>query len=236
VSGIAIADSENEIQIFKNAWDFSKVKVRECMVPRTEIVAFNVKDPIEQLKQEFIDSGLSKILIYRDNIDNIIGFTHSSELFRKPEAIKTILLPVAIIPETMPANEVLELFIKQKRSIAVVVDEFGGTSGMVTMEDIVEEIFGEIIDEHDQDLLTEREIHPGKYEFSARLEIDYLNEKYKLNLPESEEYETLAGLIINVHESIPEAGEQIDVEGFLVDIKDVSENRIDLVQLRAKEA
>ncbi|MEM9022571.1 MAG: hemolysin family protein [Bacteroidota bacterium] len=228
-------DIEHEIQIFRNALDFSKVKARECMVPRTEIVACEVNTPIEELRQHFVETGLSKILVYRDNIDNIIGYTHSFELFKKPEAIKNILLPIGIVPETMPANKVLELFIEHRRSLAVVVDEFGGTSGMLTIEDVVEEIFGEIEDEHDQESLVERQINDREYVFSARLEIDYLNEKYPLNLPESDDYETLAGLIIHVHEDIPTVHEKIAFDRFLAEILVVSENRIDLVRIRVKE-
>lgn len=226
---------EHEIQIFQNALDFARVKVRECMIPRTEIVALDLEDSISDLREQFVETGLSKILIYRDNIDNLIGYTHSYELFNRPEAIKKILLPISIVPETMPANEVMELLIKQKRSVAVVVDEFGGTSGMVTMEDVVEEIFGEIEDEHDTENLIEEVMRDGEYLFSARLEIDYLNEKYRLDLPESEDYETLAGLIFHVQEDIPSEGENIHLERFEIVVKEVSENRIDLVKIRQKE-
>lgn len=227
---------EHEVRILRNALDFSKVKARECMVPRTEIVAFELKASLEELKQKFIATGLSKILIYRDSIDHIIGYTHSYEMFKKPTSIKSILLPVSIVPETMTADEILEGFIKENRSITVVVDEFGGTSGIITIEDVVEEIFGEIEDEHDSEILTEKQISESEYEFSARLEIDYLNEKYKFNLPESDDYETLAGFIIHLHESIPNAGEVIASDNFVFKIKEVSKNRIELVNLQiAKE-
>lgn len=222
---------ENEIQIFQNALDFSSVKARDCMIPRTEIVSFELEDDIDELRQEFIDSGLSKIVIYRDNIDNVIGYVHSAELFKKPEAIKNVLLPISIVPETMAGSEVLELLISQKRSMAIVVDEFGGTSGLVTMEDVVEEIFGEIEDEHDKETLTEIQIDEDTFKFSARLEVDYLNEEYKLDLPESDEYETLAGLIISNHESIPEEKERIEVENYAFEILEVSDRRIELVKL-----
>lgn len=223
---------EHEVRILRNALDFSKVKARECMVPRTEIIAFELDASLEELKQKFIATGLSKILIYRDSIDHIIGYTHSYEMFKKPTSIKSILLPVSIVPETMTADEILEGFIKENRSITVVVDEFGGTSGIITIEDVVEEIFGEIEDEHDREILTEKQINELEYEFSARLEIDYLNEKYNLNLPESDDYETLAGFIIHLHESIPGAGEMIISDNFVFQIKEVSENRIELVNLK----
>ncbi|MGD1846133.1 MAG: hemolysin family protein [Salibacteraceae bacterium] len=223
---------EHEIQIFRKALDFTEVKARECMVPRTEIVALEVHSEVETLREKFIETGLSKILIYRETIDNIIGYTHSFELFKRPEAIKNILLPIAIVPETMPGKEVLEQFIKQKRNVAVVLDEFGGTSGMLTLEDVVEEIFGEIEDEHDQEEHTEKQLDVSTYLLAARLEIDYLREKYKLDLPISEDYETLAGLIISIHEDIPEVGEKIRMEGFVCTIKEVSNNRIELVELR----
>lgn len=223
---------DHEIQIFQNALDFSKVKARECMVPRTEVVAVEVEDTIENLTAKFIETGLSKILVYRDTIDNIIGYTHSFELFKKPESIKSILLPVPIIAISMPANEILEVFIEQRRSIAVVVDEFGGTSGILTIEDIIEEIFGEIEDEHDKEELIETKISDSEFLFSARLEVDYLNDEYNLNLPESDNYETLAGLIINTFESIPSMDEEIVLDQFVFTVKKVFENKIDLVHLK----
>lgn len=224
-------DIEHEIQIFKNALDFSEVKARECMIHRTEIEAMSVEESIENLREKFIETGLSKILIYRDNVDNIIGYTHSLELFKKPETIKSMLLPVAIIPESMTANQILKQFIKQRRSMAVVVDEFGGTSGVITMEDIVEEIFGEIEDEYDVEELVESQINDTTYKFSAKTEIDYINEKYKLSLPESEDYETLGGLVISLHESIPDKGEVITFEKYSLTINEVSENKIELITL-----
>lgn len=226
---------ENEVQIFQNALDFANVKVRECMVPRTEILALALEDSIEELRQKFIDTGYSKILIYRDTIDNIIGYTHSYELFKQPEAIKNILLPVTIVPESMSANDALKHLLKQKKSIAVVVDEFGGTSGMLTLEDVVEEIFGEIEDEHDSDVLVEEVISERKFLFSGRLEIDYLNDQYKLNIPESDDYETLAGFIISVHEDIPEEKEQIRIENFVMEITKMEDNRIDELLLTIVE-
>ena len=226
---------EHEIQIFKNALDFSEVKARECMIHRTEIVAMNVEDSIDSLREKFMETGLSKILIYRDNIDNIIGYTHSLELFKKPEFIKSILIPVAIIPESMPANEILKQFIKQRRSMAVVVDEFGGTSGVITMEDIVEEIFGEIEDEYDVEELVDNQLNDTTFQFSAKTEIDFINEKYKLALPESEDYETLGGFIINLHESIPEKNEVILFKNYSFTIDEVSENKIELITIQSTD-
>jgi putative hemolysin len=225
-------DMDHEIQIFQNALDFSKVKARDCLVPRNEIVAIDITEPIEALKQKFIETRLSKILIYRDSVDHIIGYVHSFELFKKPEQIQHILRPVAIIPEPMQANEILELFIKQKKNIAVVVDEFGGTAGMITMEDIVEEIFGDIEDEHDKEETIIKQISAKEFEFSARLEIDYINSKFGLDLPENdEEYDTLGGLVLYLYEDIPEEGEIIQLDNITLSPLKVSENRIDLVKV-----
>jgi putative hemolysin len=228
-------DVDSEIQIFKNALGFADVKVRECMVPRAEITALEIENSIEELQLKFIETGLSKILIYRDSIDNIIGYAHSKELFKQPESIKAILLPVSIVPEVMSANEMLKKSLKERRSVAVVVDEFGGTSGILTIEDIIEEIFGEIEDEHDREELLEIKVANDVYQFSARIEIDYLNEKYKLNLPESEEYETLGGFIISIHESIPEKGEIIASENAVFTVDKVSDNKIEIITLERIE-
>lgn len=226
---------ENEVQIFQNALDFGKVKARECMVPRTELVAMEVGDSIEELRQRFIETGLGKILIYKENLDNIIGYVHSFELFKKPKQIRSILLPLSIVPESMPASEVLNLLIRERKSLAIVLDEFGGTSGLITIEDVIEEIFGEIEDEHDSQDLVEEVLSENKYLFSARHEIDYLNEKYKLDLPESDQYETLGGLITHHFESIPEKDEVIVVNPFIFTIKSSHFTRIDEVILRVKE-
>lgn len=224
-------DLEHEIQIFQNALDFSKVKARDCMVPRTEIAAVEVDDDVEKLKNVFIDTGYSRVLVYRESIDNIIGFVNSMEMFRKVDSIKRLIVPVIIIPETISAREVLRLFIKQNKSIAVVVDEFGGTSGMLTIEDVMEEIFGDIEDEHDQEVLLEEKVNDNLYHFSARLEIDYLNEKYKFDLPESEEYETLAGLILNRCEDIPDVHDVVEIEPYRITITGSSDVRIDSIRL-----
>lgn len=232
-------DSESElnqeIQMFQNAIDFRNVKLRECMIPRTEIVALDENESIDVLKQNFINTGHSKILIYNESIDNIIGYTHSYEMFKNPSSIKSILKSVIIVPETMLANKVLSMMIQQHKSIAVVVDEFGGTSGMITMEDIIEEIFGEIEDEYDVEELIEKQINNNEYVFSARLEIDYLNEKYKLKLPESDDYETLAGLTLHHHEKIPQNGEQIIIRHFIFNILLASQTRIEQIHLKIKE-
>ncbi|MBL4592257.1 MAG: HlyC/CorC family transporter [Flavobacteriales bacterium] len=223
---------DSEILIFKNALGFSEVKVRECMIPRTEITAMEIETSIDELREKFIETGLSKILIFRGSIDNIIGYTHSKELFKKPTSVKSILLPVSIVPEVMSANDLLKKSLQERRSIAVVVDEFGGTSGIITIEDIIEEIFGEIEDEHDKEELIEQKIGDNRYQFSARIEIDYINEKYKLKIPESEEYETLGGFIINIHESIPKKEEVIASENFVFTIDQVSGNKIELITVQ----
>lgn len=223
---------DHEIQIFKNALDFTDVKARECMIHRTEIVAMDIEDSIDELKEKFIETELSKILIYRGTIDNIIGYVHSLELFKRPESIKSILLPISIVPESMPASEILKQFISQRRSMAVVVDEFGGTSGVITTEDIIEEIFGKIDDEHDVEELIEQQVDEDTFLFSAKTEIDYINDKYKLNLPESEEYETLGGLIFYKHESIPEKDDVITIDNYRFKIEEVSNNKIELVRVQ----
>lgn len=226
---------DTEIQIFKNALEFNDIKARELMIPRTEVVALDASLGIEELKSSFIESSLSKILIYKDSVDNIIGYTHSFELFKKPKDIKSILRPVSFIPESMAANEILNLLIRERRSIAVVIDEFGGTSGLVTMEDIVEELFGEIDDEHDTEDLIEDRITDTEYRLSARQEIDYLNIKYDLKLPESENYSTLGGLVINYLESIPPRGEEFHLPPFVFTVEDVSESKINTIRLRISE-
>lgn len=226
---------DHEIQIFRNALEFSERKAREFMVPRTEIVAMDVEEDIQKLAQEFIGSSLSKILIYQGSVDNIIGYVHSFELFKKPKDIRSVLRPVSFLPESMPAHETLNLLMRERRSIAVVLDEFGGTSGLVTIEDVVEEIFGEIDDEHDVEDLLEQEVKSGEYLFSARQEIDYLNDKYNLGLPEDEAYNSLGGLIINHLESIPEKGEELRLPGFHLKMEAVSNSKIEIVRLRQVE-
>lgn len=229
---ISTPEDEHEIdtKIFNNALEFKEVKVRECMIPRTEITAVDIDDDISELKQAFIDSGHSKIVVYKESIDDIIGYCHSLELFKKPSTIKKILTPIIIVPETTPANELLVQFINEHKSLALVVDEFGGTSGIVSMEDVIEEIFGEIRDEHDDEDLLENKISETEYLLSARHEIDYLNETYALDLPEGD-FDTLGGLILNVNEDIPDINDVITHENFEFVIISVQDNRIDHVKL-----
>lgn len=226
---------DSEIQIFQNALEFSAVKAREVMVPRTEIIAVELDETPKNLAKLFTETGLSKILVFKDTIDNIIGYVHSYELFKKPATIKSILLPVEFVPETMLIQDILNVLTKKRKSMAVVLDEYGGTSGIMTVEDIVEELFGEIEDEHDSTDLLEEQLAPDTYKFSARLEVDYINEQYKLELPESEEYETLAGLIVNETGEIPDQNTEIQVEHFLFTILEVSNTKIDLVSLQVLE-
>ena len=224
-------EPEQEIKLFQNALDFSNVKLRDCMVPRTEIVAFDESVSMEELRSKFIETGLSKILIYGESTDNIIGYINSKELFKNPQDLASMIMSLPIVPETMPANKLLQSFIRDHKSISVVVDEFGGTSGIVTMEDILEEIIGEIEDEHDTSELTEERLNEYEYILSARHEIDYLNEKYRLNIPESDDYETLAGLILHHYKDIPKINDRIHIDGFVLRILDVSETRIELIHL-----
>lgn len=222
---------DQEVQIFRNALDFSNIKVRDCMVPRTEMIAINVDSEIEALRSLFVETQLSKIFVYRDSIDNIIGYVHSYELFKQPQSIQNILLPVAFVPESQQAQTVLEEFTRQSRSIAVVVDEFGGTSGLVTIEDIIEEIFGEIEDEHDTEEHTEQRINENEFLFAGRLEIDYLNETYQLNIPYSDEYETLAGYLINHLQDIPEKYTRTTIGQYDFVVESVSGQRIETVRV-----
>lgn len=222
-------DFGNEMQILKNALDFDSVKARDCMIPRTEIIAVELTDTIDKLRGLFVETGKSKIIIYRENIDNIIGYVHSFEMFKKPEAIKQILLPIQFVPEAKPGKELLELFAKVSGTMAVVVDEYGGTAGIVTIEDVIEEIFGEIEDEHDSEEFLEEQISEDEFRFSARLEVDYLNNEYNFNFEEGDDYETLGGLIIHEMETIPKAGTRVRIQDYTLVIEAVSENRIDIV-------
>ncbi len=222
---------DSEIQIFQNALEFSEVKCREVMIPRTELVAVEIHDSIKSLNELFTETGYSKILVYKDTIDDILGYVHSFDLFKKPKNIKSIIMPVEFVPETMLIKDVLNVLIKKRKSVSVVLDEYGGTSGIMTLEDIVEELFGEIEDEHDTLELLEEKISDTEYNLSARLEVDYLNEIYKLNLPENENYETLGGLIVNSTEEIPEQNEKVKIENFLFTISEVSNTKIDVVSL-----
>jgi len=226
---------EKEVKLFKNALDFSKVKLREIMVPRTEIEMLDINADISELRQKFTETGYSRILFYRENIDNIVGYVHSSVIFQNPTSIKPYLKNLLIVPESMPANKLLSTFIKEHRSIAIVVDEFGGTSGMVTSEDILEEIFGEIEDEHDTSDIVEKQISDNEFIFSGRSEIDLLNEKFSINLPETEEFETLAGLILYFHESIPKINTLVKIGNYQFKILKATNTKIELVKLTISE-
>ena len=222
---------ENEVKIFQNALDFSKVRLRDCSVPRTEIIALEYNSTLEALKQTFIETGLSKIPIYKTDIDNIIGYIHSSEMFEHQKEWKKHINPIPIVPENMAAQKLMKLFMQQKKSIAVVVDEFGGTAGIVTLEDIIEEIFGEIEDEHDnRDYIAEK-TGENEYLLSGRLEVKNANLKLDLNIPESEEYETIAGFILYHHQHFPKLNELVRIEGFTCKCVKVTNNRIEQVKL-----
>ncbi|WP_449384830.1 hemolysin family protein [Cellulophaga tyrosinoxydans] len=224
-------DVDSEIQIFQNALEFAAIKARDVMVPRTEIEAMEIHETPKNLTKRFSETGFSKILIYKDTIDNIIGYVHSYELFNKPKTIKSVLMPVEFVPETMLVSDILGSLTKKRKSMAVVLDEYGGTSGILTVEDIVEELFGEIEDEHDTTDLFEEQINASNFKFSARLEVDYINENYRLDLPESDEYGTLGGLIVNETGEIPSKDSQIKINNFLFTILEVSSTKIDLVTL-----
>jgi CBS domain containing-hemolysin-like protein len=223
---------DHEIRIFRNALSFSELKVRECMVPRTEIEAMDVESEVEELRVKLISTGYSKILIYRDDIDNIIGYVHSFELFHDPKSLRSIIRPISLVPESTKAKDLLKQFAQQHRSVAVVLNEFGGTAGMVTVEDIIEEIFGDFDDEHDTEDLVEEQLGDNVFRFSGRHDIYYLNEEYGIGLPESDDYGTLAGFIITNHQSIPEVGQEIRINHFDFSIDRMNANRIEEVTLR----
>ena len=223
---------DSEIQIFQNALEFQKVKAREIMVPRTEILAIEIHESVSKLSELFIKSGYSKILVYKTSLDDIIGHVNAFELFKKPKTIKSILLPIEIVPESMMISDVLNSLMKKRKSIAVVVDEYGGTSGMITVEDVVEELFGEIEDEHDVQQLIDVRINENEFKLSARLEIDYLNEEYNINIPKEEAYETLGGFIINQTENIPQKGEELNILNYQIIILNVSSSKIEEIYLK----
>ncbi len=223
-------DHKQEMELFRNALEFGEVRVKECMIPRTEINAIDVDSDKVELIEHFVSSGLSRILVYNDSIDNILGYIHTKDLFQKEKNIRELIRPIGFVPENMPAQKLQTLFIKEHKSIAVVVDEFGGTSGLLTIEDIMEEIIGDIDDEHDSDMLVERRISGETYIFSARLEVDYLNEKYHFDIPESDDYETLAGYIIYRNEELPKPKQILTFDGFTIRIIRTSTNRIELVE------
>lgn len=229
------ADMDTEIQLFKNALEFAEVKAREVMVPRTEIMAVELHESTQKLTKMFTETGYTKILVYKDTIDDIIGYVRSFDLFKQPRTIKSIIHPIEFVPETMLISDVLDSLTKKRKSIAVVLDEYGGTSGMLTVEDIIEELFGEIEDEHDNIELKEEQINESTFRFSARQEVDYINGKYKINLPEAEQYETLGGLIVYNTEEIPAKGEHVFLEQFKFTILEASNTKIELVELEIVE-
>ena len=226
---------EPEIQIFRNALDFSNIKVKDCMIPRTEIIAVETGTPKKEIMSVFIESGISKIIVYRDNIDNIIGYIHSSEMFGATDEWEKNIKSIPVVPESMGANKVMQLLLQQKKSLAVVVDEFGGTSGIISLEDIVEELLGDIEDEHDNKNIVAKALNENEYILSGRLEIEEINEKFDLNLPESDEYQTLGGLIINEFQRIPKPHEKIVIDRFQFNIIKATSTKIELVKLKIQK-
>ncbi len=227
-------DADNQdlnTELFENALSLPSVRIRQCLVPRTEIEAVEINTPIETVVKKFTETQLSKIVVYEGNIDNIQGYVHQLDLFKKPALVRSVLLPIPVVPETMSATDLMNKFTKERKSIAWVVDEFGGTAGIVTMEDLLEEIFGEIQDEYDTEELTEKTVSENEYIFSGRLELDYLTEKYELEFPEHES-ETLSGYIINAHETIPKPKERIIVDDYEFDVLEVNDKRIELVKMK----
>lgn len=223
---------DSEIQIFQNALEFSGVKAREIMTPRTELEAIELHSSVSELRELFIETGYSKIIVYQNSLDDIVGYVHSFELFKKPKSIKAIMISVEFVPETIYIKDVLNLLTKKRKSIAVILDEYGGTSGIVTVEDIVEELFGEIQDEHDKDEeLIEEVLDENSYLFSARLDVAYINEEYKLNIPESDSYGTLGGFIVNTSKEIPQKGAKIEIDNYHFIIEEASNTKIDLVKM-----
>lgn len=226
---------DSEVQIFRNALDFSAIKIRDCIVPRTEVVAVDLTTGVEELKSRFVESGLSKIIVYFGNIDNVVGYIHSSEMFRNPTDWTENIKEIPIVPETMAAHKLMRLFMQQKKTIAVVVDEFGGMSGIVTMEDLVEEIFGDIEDEHDSSSYIYKQLSPDEYVLSARLEIEKVNELFGLELPESDDYMTIGGLILNQYQSFPKLHELVAIGKYQFKIIKVTATKIELVRLKILE-
>ena len=239
--GIEGADSgdsdEQELQLFQNALDFQRVKVRDCMIPRSELTAVSIDTPLDRLNRLFVETGYSKIPVYQGDIDNIVGYIHSSEMFRRPQQWQQKIIPIPFVPETMPANKVLRLLMERKKSIAAVVDEFGGTAGILTMEDLFEEIIGDIEDEHDHTSLVARQLSPTEYEFSGRVEIGRINEDFDLHLPESDEYMTLAGLVLHELQTFPHEGDFVDLPdlGIRMVVSKTSATKIETIRLTKGE-
>lgn len=227
---------DSEIQIFQNALEFSGVKARDVMTPRTEIVAVDLYDSVAELKELFVETGYSKIVVYENSLDDIVGYVHSFDLFKKPKHIKSVVIPVEYVPETIYIKDVMDLLTKKRKSVAVVLDEYGGTSGIITVEDIVEELFGEIEDEHDSDEeLIEQELEDGVYLFSARFDVEYLNQTYKLQIPESDSYGTLGGFIVDFTKEIPQKDDVITIGNFCFVIEEATNKKIELVKMTVKE-
>ena len=220
---------DSEIQIFQNALDFHKVKAREIMVPRTEIIAVEIHESIPNLKNIFIETGLSKIIVYKTSLDDVLGYVHVFDLFKKPKSIKSVLMPVEFVPESITINDAMNVLTIKRKSIALVLDEYGGTSGLITVEDVIEELFGEIEDEHDSIELIDVQLSDFEYKFSSRLEIDYLNDTYDLNIPKEDGYETLGGFIIEHTESIPKKGTFVRIDNFEIEVLKGSSSRIEEV-------
>ncbi|MGM8361506.1 hemolysin family protein [Flavobacterium sp. ARAG 55.4] len=227
---------DSEIQIFQNALEFSGVKARDIMTPRTEIVAVDLYDSVDELKDLFVETGYSKIVVYENSLDEIVGYVHSFDLFKKPKNIKSVVIPVEFVPETIYIKDVMDLLIKKRKSVAVILDEYGGTSGIITVEDIVEELFGEIEDEHDSDEeLIEKELEEDTYLFSARFDVEYLNQTYKLQIPESDSYGTLGGFIVDFTKEIPQMGDVITIGNYHFVIEEATNKKIELVKMTVKE-
>ena len=223
---------DTEVKIFRNALDFSNIKVRDCMIPRTEIIAIEINAELSELKEQFIENGISKVIVYKDNIDNVVGYIHSSELFKPISDWKKNIRTIPIVPETMGAHKLMKILMQQKRSLAVVVDEFGGTSGIVSMEDLVEEILGDIEDEHDTNSTIAKKISDNEYILSGRMEIEKANEDFNLDLPESDDYQTIGGLILHEYQSFPKVHELITIDNFQFRIIKVTATKIELVKLK----
>lgn len=227
---------DSEIQIFQNALEFSALKARDIMTPRTEISGLDIEENVSDLRELFINTGYSKIIVYQDNIDDILGYVHSFELFKKPKNIKSVMMDIEYVPETIFVKDLLDILTKKRRSMAVILDEYGGTSGLITVEDIIEELFGEIEDEHDlEEENIDEEIEQGVYLFSARLDVEFINQKYNLEIPESDSYSTLGGYIVDHTKDIPQNGEKITVENFEITIHSASNKKIELVKLSLSE-
>jgi putative hemolysin len=226
---------EHELQIMQNALEFNKIRARDCLIPRNEVVALELNADMSELRSLFVETGLSKIVIYRGDIDNVVGYVHSRDLFKRPDKLTSILHSTFVIPEPMPADEVLRQFIRRRKHLAVVVDEFGGTSGILTMEDIVEQIIGDIEDEHDVEVLLEEQVEPGVWRFSARLDVETVNERYDLHLPLNDAYETLGGLVLHQTETIPTPGLTLSLADTIIEVEQVESNRIEIIRIHLPE-